>query len=137
MKIRIHQFFSVLLAFFLLVSTTTWTVGKHYCMGLLVDYSFFSHAQDCGMGMESWGDNLLESDTHSCCKDQLVIVGGQDQLSPFFDTIHVDGQSFFVSFSTPTFNLSLRWASVPLPYEFYPPPLLIKDIQLLDEVFLI
>ena len=39
------------MAVMLLLSTTSWTVGKHYCMGLLVDISLFAQAENCGMEM--------------------------------------------------------------------------------------
>ena len=138
MKKRLHRVFSCLMAFLLLASTTSWTIGKHYCMGHLVDVSLFEEAEDCGMAMTtSESDNLLISDENSCCNDELIVVEGQDDLQLSFENISVDQQLFLVAFTYSYFNLVEISSERPLLNEYYPPPLIVKDIQLLDEVFLI
>ncbi|MEM9142632.1 MAG: hypothetical protein AAGA86_06560 [Bacteroidota bacterium] len=127
------------MAFMLLASTTTWSVGKHYCMGLLVELSFFAHAADCRMDGDMGQEGLfaLEQDD-SCCNDQLVVVQGQrivkglSHQTPTLDKVHLNvAQSFLFP------GYSRRPSQKILTYEYYPPPPLVKDIQLLDEVFLI
>ncbi|NNE78003.1 MAG: hypothetical protein HKN31_13135 [Pricia sp.] len=127
------------MALFLLASTTSWTVGKHYCMGRLMDVSFFAHADDCGMDMSTAKDNTTSGiqDESSCCSSEMIMVGGQDNLKVSFNDFSIGQQLFLVAFTHSYFNLFQIETEPPLPNNYYPPPLLIKDIQLLDEVFLI
>ena len=140
MKEKLHRLFSCLMALMLLVSTTSWTVGKHYCMGLLVDVSLFEHAEGCGMDMTGGEDEnlvLAEQDERSCCNDEIITVEGQDLLKISVNDISFDQQLFLVAFSHSFLNLVQTIAERDVPDEHYPPPLLVKDIQLLDEVFII
>jgi len=137
MKENIHKLFSIAMALFLLASTTSWTVGKHYCMGHLMDVSFFADAEDCGMDMGLSDDASKMEEKSSCCNDEVLIVDGQDNLKMSFEDISLDQQIFLVAFAHSYSNLFKVVKEQPVPNEHYPPPVLVKDIQLLDEVFLI
>lgn len=138
MKEKFHRLFSVTMALLLLASTTAWTVEKHYCMGYLMDVSFYAEAEDCGMSMStSSDDNSQISDQNSCCTDEIIIVEGQDDLKISFEEISFDQQLFLVAFTHSYLSLFEFPSERLLPDEHYPPPLLVKDIQLLDEVFII
>ncbi len=135
MKDWLHRIFSCSLALLILVSTTSWTVGKHYCMGHLVDVSLFVEAKDCGMDM---GDNsALTFEKNSCCDDQLIVVEGQEivELSP--EEIELDGQLHLPICTLHYVDLLQISEDSEAVGEHYPPPILVKDIQLLDEVFLL
>ncbi|MEO1010241.1 MAG: hypothetical protein AAFX53_02990 [Bacteroidota bacterium] len=137
MKRKIHQLCSIVMALFLLASTTTWTVGKHYCMGLLVDLSFFSYAMDCGMDMEL-SKGLLEIGAgDSCCSDQFVVVEGQNELGLSLEDITHTKLPLFIPHSVFSLPYSKERFTTLLLGGGHPPPLLVKDIQLLGEVFLI
>ena len=136
MKAVLHKTFSWVMACLLLASTTSWTVGKHYCMGHLVDISLFAHADDCGMDMSEGAPSDGE-DESSCCDDELMVVQGQDNLTHTFNDLDVDQQLFLVAYAHYYINLFDVQEQRPVPHEQYSPPLLVKDIQLLDEVFLI
>jgi len=138
MKEKLQRLLSVSMAILLLASTTSWTVEKHYCMGHLMDISFFSDAEDCGMDKSvSEKTGAIAADSDSCCKNELIVVQGQDDLKISFDEIDFEQQLFLVAFTYSYLNLVEISSEKPIPNEYYPPPLLIKDIQLLDEVFLI
>lgn len=126
------------MALLLLASTTSWTVGKHYCMDRLVDVSFFAHAQDCGMDMgASTKDTSQMEAEDSCCSDQLIVVEGQDNLTTSsYDSV-LALQPFLTAFTYSYLALFKTQKELPVPHEHYPPPLLYKDIQVLDQVFLI
>lgn len=128
--------FSIAMALLLLASTTSWTVGKHYCMGHLIDVSLFEKAENCGMDMPMPDSDIavMERDD-SCCSDELIVVEGQDDLKLSFDEIDLDQQLFLVALAY--INLLQVQTEQYVPHEHYPPPLLVKDIQLLDEIFLI
>ncbi len=138
MKAILFKGVSIALALFLLASTTSWTVGKHYCMDRLVDVSFFAHAQDCGMDMgSSIGDTSQITTEDSCCSDQLILVEGQDHLKISFNDIVLEQQPFLTAFTYSYLALFKVQVERPTSHEHYPPPLLFKDIHVLDQVFLI
>lgn len=133
----LYQAFSVAMALLLLASTTSWMVGKHYCMGLLMDVALFEHAEDCGMDMEGKEADTIVSREDGCCNDEVIAIPGQDDLKISFDDLNLEQQVFLVAFTHSYYNFSQFDTERLVPNEYYPPPLLVKDIQLLDEVFLI
>ena len=121
----------------LLASTTSWTVGKHYCMDRLMDVSFFADADDCGMGM-AFSEGISETEEkNSCCDDEIVIVEGQDDLKLSFDQLTFDQQLFVASFVPSNINLFEGLEENVAPFRDYSPPPLIRDVQILDQTFLI
>ena len=101
-----------------------------------MNVSLFAHAEDCGMAMS----DVISDDTHeedSCCDNETVVVDGLDDLKISFSDFNLDQQLFLVTFTYSYFALLQVQTERPVPNEHYPPPLLIKNIQLLDEVFLI
>lgn len=124
------------MALILLASTVSWTVGKHYCMGRLMNIALFEHAEDCGMEAAYGLMEDIAVENH-CCKDESVTIQGQDDLKLSFNDLDVGQQSFLVAFTHSYIDLFVNWEERLVPQELYPPPLLVKDIQLLDNVFLI
>ncbi len=130
MKEIFKKFGALFLALMILGSTTSWTVQQHYCLGHLVEVSFFDSPDGCGMGMDA-------SEEMSCCTEEVFVQDGQDQLQ-----LNYDG---FEPLNTELFAATLyAWLvlfedyPVEQPSDYiHPPPKLVKDIQLLDEVFLI
>lgn len=128
MKQILHQILSSFLAILVLASTVSWTVDKHICMGRVMDISLFSHADDCGMSMD------MEK---SCCDDESFTVQGQHDLKMSFDDFSLDQQVFIVSFVHTYFHLMEEDTEEPNSFSEYNPPPLIRDIQVLDQTFLI
>ncbi|MFH6603532.1 hypothetical protein ACEZ3G_08595 [Maribacter algicola] len=137
MKETVHRLFSILMAMLLLVSTTSWAVDKHYCMGHLMDVSFFANAKDCGMDMTPSDETSKTEEKSSCCDDETMVVDGQDNLKISVQDIDLGQQFFLVSFTYSYLNILSPIEELPVPNEHYPPPILVKNIHLLDEVFLI
>tara|TARA_R110002049_G_scaffold131288_1_gene290017 strand:+ start:328 stop:762 length:435 start_codon:yes stop_codon:yes gene_type:complete len=138
MKVMIHKILAVLMAFFMLVSTVSWTVEKHFCFGSLVDVAFFHEADTCGMDLGLEEENLSpkkKSDT--CCSDETILVVGQDNLSISYDDLGVVQQLFLVAYTSYYVNLFQPREQHRVPHADYPPPILVKDIHILDQVFLI
>ncbi|WP_223270736.1 HYC_CC_PP family protein [Subsaximicrobium wynnwilliamsii] len=135
-KQHFRRIFSLLMAFFVLLSTVSFTIGKHFCGDELIDVSVFVQADHCGMAMES--DKNLVPEKKSCCNDEFEVVKGQDKLKiTKYDDLQFDQQFFLSSFAYPYNKL---FEGVPLqiiPHKNYSPPNLIADIQVLDQVFLI
>ncbi|MHA7830662.1 MAG: HYC_CC_PP family protein [Flagellimonas sp.] len=128
MKQIFHQILFSLMALLVLASTVSWTVDKHICMGRVMDISFFAHADDCGMDMK------MEK---SCCDDESFTVQGQDDLKLSFENFSLDQQVFLVSFVQTYFQLFETDSDEPTPFSEYNPPPLIRDVQVLDQTFLI
>jgi hypothetical protein len=128
MKQFIHQILSSLMALLVLASTVSWTVDKHICMGRVMDISLFSHADDCGMDMD------MEK---SCCDDESFTVQGQDDLKISLENFDLDQQIFLVSFVQTYFHLFEIDSEEPSTFSEYNPPPLIRDVQVLDQTFLI
>lgn len=124
------------MALLLLLSTVSWKVEKHYCMGRLMDVALFTDAESCGMDM-SMGimeENVNET-KNSCCDDEVVFVEGQDDLKLSFNDLDIVQQSFLFAFTYTYLSCLQDLRQQPVPHEHYPPPILVQDIQLLDEVF--
>ena len=134
MKEVIRKIISLTMAFLLLASTVSWTVEKHYCMGHVVDIVFFGEAESCGMMMAMGDDMPVEQ---SCCSDEIITVDGQDDLKLSFEEITLEQQVFLYAFTYSYLYLSTNLEEHVVLHEEYPPPLLVRDLQLLDQVFLI
>ncbi len=105
-------------------------------MGHLVDIALFSEAQTCGMDMEN--DPISEQEEFmSCCSQEVIIVDGQDNLKLSFNDFNFDQQVFLVAITNYYFDLFEEPSKLKILRSHYPPPILIKDIHILDQVFLI
>ena len=123
----------------LLASTVSWTVSKHYCMGRLMNVALFAHADDCGMDMvtSESSDALQITDENLCCDNEMITVSGQDELTFSFNDLELDQRYFLVSYLQSYIILLQDDSSRIVSGDQYPPPILFKNIHLLDEVFLI
>ncbi|UJH66318.1 HYC_CC_PP family protein [Allomuricauda sp. SCSIO 65647] len=134
MKSLAHKIFATTMALMLLLSTVSWTVDKHLCMGRVMDVSFFVEAEDCGMEMAG---QFLDADKHHCCDDETFTIEGQDDLKLTWDDLQLEQQVFWVAFAQSYYHLFIDLGEPPVPFTQYPPPLLVQDLNILHEVFLI
>ena len=130
MKKAFQHIISLCMAFLVMVSTMSFTVDKHFCGSHLVDKAVFSKAETCGMKMSP----DVES---QCCKNEKIQVEGQDELKISFDSFDFHQQLFITTFTFAYFNLFESLPKQIIPFKDYSPPLLVADIQLQDQVFLI
>ncbi len=138
MKKGIQKFSSLILALLVLVSTFSFTVEKHFCGDFLVDQAVFSKVKDCGMSshdMDSMMDSGMLSD--SCCTNTHVAIEGQDELKISFDNLSLDHQVFVAAFGVSFIELFESSPEQVIPFKYYSPPILVQDIHLMDQVFLI
>lgn len=137
MKALTHTFGSVAMALLLLASTIPWTVGKHKCMGRIVDVALFADAEDCGMGLDpatAPEDGLQRS----CCADEHITIVGQDDLRLVFNGLELGGHLVYLVPSTIGFwEAYIGFGLPPIHLSQYPPPQLPKDRVVLHQVFLI
>lgn len=132
---RIHKFFSIAMALLVLLSTSSFTVEKHFCGDTLIDTAIFSKVDAC-YDME--GMALTTPEKKSCCKDEIEIVKGQDALKKAaFEDLHFDQQFFVTTLYYSYLNLFEGLPEQVIPHKNYSPPNLVTDIQVLDQVFII
>jgi len=136
MKKGFQKSVSTALALLVLVSTFSFTVDKHFCGSFLVDQAIFSKALSCGMDMPYHsGTDLMDKD--NCCRNQNISIDGQDELNISFNSMDFDQQVFITAF---TFSFNNLFEGLPqqvIPYKNYTPPLIVKDIPVLNDTFLI
>ncbi len=120
------------MALLVLFSTVSFTVEKHYCGDVLVDAAIFTDVEKCAM--EAF--EILHKKT--CCKDEVDVVKGQDELKfSSFEDLDFDQQLFLKTFTYAHLGLFESFPKQNIPHKHYSPPSLIADIQLLDQVFII
>ncbi|MGH1386707.1 HYC_CC_PP family protein [Kordia sp.] len=124
------------LAVLVLCSTFSFTINEHICGGVKVSYAIGIDAENCGMEVATNVSDETTMQQASCCDDVTTLIQGQDELPSQQD----------VKFTTQTFIKAFVYSYIfVLPsrdqekavYKPYVPPPLIRDIQLLDETFLI
>ncbi|MEL6918108.1 MAG: hypothetical protein AAFO99_10315 [Bacteroidota bacterium] len=133
MKSFFLRIVSVVMALLVLASTTSWSVEKHYCMGHMIDMAWFGEADSCGMDMAMTGE-IAEK---SCCTDEVVVMDGQDNLKLSFEDLNLEHQFFLIAFIRSYIDLFEGLKEHIVPHKEYPPPILVKDLQVLSQVFLI
>jgi len=138
MKAFIKNIASVFLAFLVLFSTLSFTISEHYCGNTLVNSSIFSQAKNCGMEMPKKSpikDCSIEK--KDCCKDVVKLIKGQEDLKIDYLALSFDQQLLITSFVYTYINLFEGLDTQVVPFKYYSPPLVVKNIQKLDETYLI
>ena len=132
----LHKLFSVSLALIVLFSTVSFTIEKHFCGDKLVDISVFTEANKCKM--EALDIENEEITKKTCCKDEIDMVAGQDELIvKAFDDLDFEQQLLVTSLVLTYINLFEGLPQLVIPHKDYSPPNLVLDIQVKDQVFLI
>ncbi len=89
------------------------------------------------MGQETSGEDSLFM-KNSCCKDVVDLVEGQDELSLEKTKELNSHQKVFIFSIAYTFSGLFELEPQDYsPFEYYSPPNVVEDIQVLNEVFLI
>ncbi|WP_321828330.1 HYC_CC_PP family protein [Maribacter dokdonensis] len=137
MKNLFHKLFSLTMVFLLLLSTISWTVEKHLCMGRVMDVGVFTHADDCCLGLDalSTSDEPIE-DKKSCCDNEVFIMQGQDDLTYHETDLDFPLKIFLYSYASTYVGLFVE-TEYDILCNVNPPPLLTEDLHILHEVFLI
>ena len=137
-KQTLHKMFSVVLALLVLISTLSFSIDQHYCGGTLIDTAIFKKAKTCGMEMQKSSTNEDSSIMkNNCCKEEQLVVKGQDELKISFDKLTFEKHFFVASFVHSYLNLFKNFEENAKPFSEYPPPLIVKSIYKLDETYLI
>jgi hypothetical protein len=121
-----------------LLSTLSFTIDMHYCGNTLVDTAVFQKAKGCGMKMDvATTSSMCSIIKKDCCKEDQILVKGQDELKISFEKLSVDQQFFVASFVYTYINLFEGIEQKAIAFKEYSPPIVIKQIFKLDETYLI
>jgi hypothetical protein len=142
MKKGLHKITSLAMALIVLLSTMSFSVDMHYCGDHLVDFSMFDKANTCMMKAEnsesSSSCEIMDMKTEmNCCSDVEVTIEGQDNLKISFDQFTFSQQHFVFTFAYSFISLFEAADENVTPFRDYAPPPLLRDVQILDQIFLI
>lgn len=138
MKQIFHKAIAILMSFVVSFSTMSFTIDMHYCGDTLMDTAIFHKVKTCGMEMEKTIISSKCSITKkSCCKDEQIVVKGQNELKVSYDKLTFEQQIFVASFVYTYSNLFENFEENVKAFSEYPPPLIVKSIYKLDETYLI
>ncbi|CAM1346367.1 conserved hypothetical protein [Tenacibaculum crassostreae] len=126
------------MALVVVFSTMSFTINSHFCGDTLINTSYFSEAKTCGMEMKQENNKECSITKKNCCKDVTQLIKGQDNFKKsVFDSLSYDQQLFIAAFYYSYFNLFEGLHNRVIPFKDYSPPFVVKDIHVLDEVYLI
>ena len=126
---------SILLGILVLLATTSFMVGMHFCGTQIENIALFSKASGCAM--EKSLPPCEQHANESCCKDQTIIHEGQD-FKISIAQVYFSPIVYLLAAQVPVF-ISENIPSTPLPIEYYnyDPPLRSLDLTVSLQVFLI
>jgi len=138
MKPVFKKISAILMAFVVLFSTMSFSISEHYCGDHLVDSAFFSKAESCGMEMQKpLPTNNCNIEKKDCCSDVVQQFEGQTNLKTDLSNLSFNQHVFLTSYFYTYINLFEGLEDNIIPFKNYIPPFIVKNIQTLDEVFLI
>ena len=122
-----------------LLSTMSFTVEKHVCMGEVTEVSYFEEVEGCGMEeslCETPRNNFEEVSPSQCCDDiQELIPGNENEQQPV-KGLEIGKLKYIVTYLY-TYVKGLEESKQELVIQDISPPLVDKDIQVLYQTFLI
>lgn len=126
------------MAFLVLFSTMSLSIDMHFCGDTLVDFKLFQKAENCGMSMDMPMMDMVSDDMDMhCCSDVEVVLTGQDDLQVSIDQLSFEQQTFILTYTFAYIYLFNRVDEQPTLFKEYSPPILTRDVQILDQTFLI
>lgn len=147
---KISKFIVPVLAWMVLVSSTSYTIDFHYCQGQLKSFSLFGKAKNC----HEMADKMTSCQHHkkqveevpmtcsssdnNCCNNKTVNFESDFDLqivNP--DYLNLESLSFVVACEHSSFDDLFVGITDVTTYAYYKPPLIQKDIPVLFESLLL
>ncbi|AGC77266.1 hypothetical protein LX97_01573 [Nonlabens dokdonensis] len=126
-----------IMAAIVLCSTLSFSVHKHFCGPFLKDVSVIVPSHGCGMETNNPKDLCKISIENSCCNDIVELVKGQEDLKLSLSNFDIDQQQFLIAFTYSYVSLFSGNHLEDPSYTTYSPPLVVRDIPVLHQSFLI
>lgn len=127
----------VALAMLVLCSTFSFTINKHFCGGKQMSMTIGVPVADCGMDLEQASVDVVTLQQTPCCNDMSTFIQGQNELQINYDDITFITHAFIKTFVYHYIFVLPTQDAEKAVYKPYISPPLVKDIQLLDETYLI
>ena len=131
---------SVIIAIVMLVTTSGFTISSHFCAGKRVKtaVSVIGNADvSCGMEKEKKENNCDTKQIRSnCCKDEFHKIQIDQNYTHQITKVQFSSQ-FTVAFATILYDLLFNPSGYIRLIHTHSPPLLVKDIPVLVQSFLI
>ena len=125
------------MAIVVLLSTMSFTVNKHYCGTILIETAVFHKTKGCGMEIQKSSSKDCAIIKKNCCKDEQILVDGQDELQLQVDKLTFKQHVFITSFVYTYHALFEGIEDTVNSYIDYAPPLVVRELYKLDETYLI
>ncbi len=126
------------MASIVLFTTTSFAVDMHYCGDSLVDFSLVHNVKTCGMEKQQSEINCEKAFSEKpCCSDTQIAIDGHNELKSSFNNLTFEQQAFVATFFYTYINLFEGLDENIIPFKDYTPPYLIRDVQELNETYLI
>jgi len=134
----LHSFFSFLLAVLILLSTSSFTIKKHFCSGFLIDSAVFTQVEKCSNEPCSNSSKETIVTQPDCCDDVIDKVEGQEVIiHKKFDDLDYHQQLFLLAFTESYSYIFESSSRQVVPHRHYIPPILVRDFQVFHQDFLI
>jgi hypothetical protein len=100
----IHKIIAWIIALAVLLSTMSFTVAKHVCMGEVTDVAYYQEAEGCGMEEISCDDETASGDQvekQACCDTVHELISGEPAEQQAMEVVQLqdfdaDVQLFYV-----------------------------------------
>jgi hypothetical protein len=140
MKEILHKISAVLMAMILVFTTMSFSVSMHYCGDTLINYSFTHTVDGCGIDAMATSDSTGCDEVlskKSCCSDEQWVVEGQDEVKVSWDSFSIEQYPFITEHNFSYYALFFGGEQREIPFKAHAPPLIVRDIYLLDQSFLL
>ncbi|MDH5475370.1 MAG: hypothetical protein OEX22_06745 [Cyclobacteriaceae bacterium] len=138
---KIHHYISIItLAIIVLISSTGLVVNKHYCGGELKSISLQNSHATCGMceSMEVLPKCHKETKGDDCCENEQIFISTQEyEITIQKTNVSSPILLYVLTLVESPDKLSLTNTFDKEYKSIVPPPILIKDIPIITQSFLI
>ena len=147
---KTYRIISLTLAFLMFTTSVGFAVDMHYCQGKLKSFSFTGKAKSCHDRVDAaqmtncpHHKKMMKQskncsiDKKDCCDNQVQrFQSDQDQVIQTFDLTNKQLHQFVIAYVAVFFNTNLFETDTP-SFISYKPPLVLRDIYVLIQSFLL
>ncbi len=139
MKEVLYKISSIIMALLVLFSSFSFTIHKHMCGNEVADISYIIEAESCGMEMNVCENNSTSQqkmEKEACCKNVTEVIEGNQNEQQALQSLEIQQAQFIIAF-VDSYIFLFNEVKTTSFYNDYPPPLIVKNIYKLDQVYLI
>ncbi|ANW95570.1 hypothetical protein AXE80_04445 [Wenyingzhuangia fucanilytica] len=136
MKNSFHKYMAVVLAFIVVFSTVSVTLTMHFCGEKISAVTVLQNVKQCCSDVQN-SEGITQITKKTCCSDVKITKDSQTEIQTQNTTLSLHQKVFFTSFVTAYLSLFKNQNKQDFTFLDYSPPLVVKPIYKLDEVYLI